>query len=276
MVSLYFGLLSADGTADAVRLLGESVRDSRIARLLALGKTPSWLRAIARPILVAFGQHRTAELVGSIGRRFNRRVLAALGGAGGVCRAFLREMAAARLDALLCPPHALPALRHGSTRHLAVAASYCFFANVLGVPAGVVPVTRVRAGEESDRSDSRDVVDREAREVERDSAGLPVGVQVSGRPWREDVVLAVMGALSLNCGPGPIFRTHLSHSRDQPLACWHTQTLDWPGVVASRDRSRNFASGKNRRRSIADFPQPVYNQGVLRMSLNYIRETGHP
>jgi fatty acid amide hydrolase len=203
MVSLYFGLLSADGTADAVRLLGESARDPRIARLLALGKTPAWLRAIARPILVAFGQHRTAELVGSIGRRSTDQYWQLSAARAAYADRFFAQMAAARLDVLLCPPHALPALRHGSTRHLAVAASYCFFANVLGIPAGVVPVTRVRAGEESDRRQSRDVVDREAREVERGSAGLPVGVQVAGRPWREDVVLAVMGALEsqLRCRP---------------------------------------------------------------------------
>jgi fatty acid amide hydrolase len=31
--------------------------------------------------------------------------------------------------------------------------------------------------------------------VDAGSAGLPVGVQVAARPWREDVVLSVMSAL---------------------------------------------------------------------------------
>jgi Asp-tRNA(Asn)/Glu-tRNA(Gln) amidotransferase A subunit family amidase len=31
--------------------------------------------------------------------------------------------------------------------------------------------------------------------VETESAGLPVGVQVVARPWREHVALAVMGAV---------------------------------------------------------------------------------
>ena len=39
------------------------------------------------------------------------------------------------------------------------------------------------------------MVEREARETEDGSAGLPVGVQVAARHWREDVVLAVMAAL---------------------------------------------------------------------------------
>jgi fatty acid amide hydrolase len=32
------------------------------------------------------------------------------------------------------------------------------------------------------------------------SAGLPVGVQVAARPWREDIVLALMAALEEQVG----------------------------------------------------------------------------
>ena len=71
-------------------------------------------------------------------------------------------MQAARLDVLVFPPHALPALTHGATRDLPQAASYSFLVNLLGIPAGVLPATRVRPGEESDRRVSRDVVDRRA------------------------------------------------------------------------------------------------------------------
>jgi fatty acid amide hydrolase len=67
--------------------------------------------------------------------------------------------------------------------------------NVIGAPAGVVAATRVRPGEESDRKVSKDMADITAKAVERGSAGLPVGVQVVARHWREDVVLAVMAAL---------------------------------------------------------------------------------
>jgi fatty acid amide hydrolase len=63
------------------------------------------------------------------------------------------------------------------------------------MPAGAVPVTRVRADEAVARTTGRDLVDRTAAEVERNSTGLPVGVQVVARHWREDVALAVMAAL---------------------------------------------------------------------------------
>jgi fatty acid amide hydrolase len=63
----------------------------------------------------------------------------------------------------------------------------------------------VLPGEESDRAVTRDLADQTAREVEQDSAGLPVGVQVVARHWREDIVLAVMGALAGH------FRTDATH-----------------------------------------------------------------
>lgn len=141
------------------------------------------------------GQPRTAQLLASIGKRSADEYWRLSAARAGYAERFFAAWSVARLDAVICPPHALPALRHGSSAHLAVAASYCYWANLLGVPAGVVPATRVRVGEESDRPTSRDIVDREASRVEAESAGLPVGVQVAAKPWREDVVLAVMAAL---------------------------------------------------------------------------------
>ena len=42
---------------------------------------------------------------------------------------------------------------------------------------------------------SRDTAEKVALKVEIGSAGLPVGVQVVARPWREHVALAVMSAI---------------------------------------------------------------------------------
>jgi fatty acid amide hydrolase len=75
------------------------------------------------------------------------------------------------------------------------AGSYALLSPLLGYPAGVVPVTRVRAEEESGRRKSFDVVERTAFETDRGSAGLPIGVQLVGRPWCDDVVLAAIRAI---------------------------------------------------------------------------------
>ncbi len=70
--------------------------------------------------------------------------------------------------------------------------------NFLNVPAGVVPVSRVRDDETSrpgPEGRGPDRLDRKAALVEAGTAGLPVGVQLCARPFREDIVLALMAAV---------------------------------------------------------------------------------
>jgi fatty acid amide hydrolase len=100
----------------------------------------------------------------------------------------------ARLDAILCPATATPAALLGETGDFTPAASYSTRYNVLNLPAGVVPVTRVHAGETT-RTLLLDRVDRRAARFEKDSEGLPIAVQLVGRPFREDVVIALMAAI---------------------------------------------------------------------------------
>ena len=68
-------------------------------------------------------------------------------------------------DLLVCPVLPLPALRHGESRTPAYGDTYSEIHNLTGWPAAVV-----RAGTSPD--------------------GLPIGVQLVAKPWREDVALA--------------------------------------------------------------------------------------
>jgi Asp-tRNA(Asn)/Glu-tRNA(Gln) amidotransferase A subunit family amidase len=98
---------------------------------------------------------------------------------------FLAQMQ--RYPILLCPAAAIPAFRHGErswqidgkTIRYLDAWSYAEFFNLLGNPAAVVPVGQSREG-------------------------LPIGVQIVGRPWEEEQVLTVAGALEKQCGAGRI------------------------------------------------------------------------
>ena len=85
-------------------------------------------------------------------------------------------------DALVCPVSALPALPHGTAARLVLAAAPCLLANLLDLPAGTVPNTRVRPDEEIGRVPSRARVGQAAAAADRDSRGLPIGVQVVGVP----------------------------------------------------------------------------------------------
>ncbi|MDA1202598.1 MAG: amidase family protein, partial [Planctomycetota bacterium] len=101
--------------------------------------------------------------------------------------------ATAGCDAIVCPVSAVPALRHGTAARLVLAATPCLLANLLDLPAGAVPVTTVRAGEDAGRSGSRDPVLQAAMATDRGSEGLPIGVQVVAPPGgNEATVLAVM------------------------------------------------------------------------------------
>ncbi len=88
----------------------------------------------------------------------------------------LRQMR--KYPVLICPMAAIPAFRHGErewqvegkTVKYLDAWSYCEWFNLLGFPAAVVP-----------QGFSED--------------GLPIGVQIVGRPWEEEIVLAVAAAL---------------------------------------------------------------------------------
>jgi fatty acid amide hydrolase len=85
---------------------------------------------------------------------------------------------------------------------------FCYAAryNMLDMPAGVVPVTRVQPGE-TERPILGDRLDRRAAGIEARSEGLPVGVQIVGRPWREHDVLAVMQAVESGARHGKAFPT---------------------------------------------------------------------
>jgi fatty acid amide hydrolase len=97
---------------------------------------------------------------------------------------------------------ALPALRHGTAARLVLAAAPCLLANLLDLPAGAVPVTRVRPDEERGRGFSFDPVLRAAAATDRGSRGLPVGVQVVGVPGAdESVVLDVMELIEAGASP---------------------------------------------------------------------------
>jgi len=177
---LHLGLLSADGGADIRRLFAGTRPLPAVALLLRLAGLPRWLRpllaAASRGVgggIEAFALRATGPRRGAaFGELCDRRIdLAARFAA-----------VASPYDAIVCPVSALPALRHGTAARLVLAAAPCLLANLLDLPAGTVPVTRVRPDEETGRLGSRDRVVQAAAVTDRDSRGLPVGVQVVGVP----------------------------------------------------------------------------------------------
>ncbi len=198
VMRIFFGVLSADGGKGAIEALGKDARDKRVASLLLLATAPRPLLAALAGALRLGGQRNLPRLMGYFGYKdtdhYWKLIEAQM--------AYLKRFAHALdtddggpFDVIISPAWALPAIPHGATQDLVTAGAYAIIHNVTGYPAGVVPVTRVRPEDEQPRKAGADSMQKAARRTEIGSVGLPVGVQVTARPWREHMALAAMQAI---------------------------------------------------------------------------------
>ncbi|KZV95528.1 amidase signature enzyme [Exidia glandulosa HHB12029] len=107
-------------------------------------------------------------------------------------------------DGLIVPSQAIPAPPHGSTKMVPQLAASTFIFNLLDFPTGVIPVTRVDATEDVVTSEWLATGPSAANPVftevsgatplydAKAMSGLPVGVQIVGRRWEDEKVLAMM------------------------------------------------------------------------------------
>jgi len=203
---LLFACLSADRGATFRRMLRGNRRDPHVSQLLLTAAIPGWLHGPVGSLLDAFGQRRSAATLRRLASGSADGYWQAIEAVTNFRKALLHSLEAADggpIDLILCPAYPLPAVRHGANVMMAMPGNYTPLANVSGFPAGVVPVARVRADEESDRAKNFDLVDRIAGESERGSAGLPMTVQVIARPWRDHVALAAMAKIEAEARKRP-------------------------------------------------------------------------
>jgi fatty acid amide hydrolase len=98
------------------------------------------------------------------------------------------------IDAVICPVTATPPIPVGESADFTQAFGYTGRYNLVGLPAGTVPVTTVTS-DECRPWRGGDRMERRAASIERQSGGLPVGVQVVGLPWQDGWVLKVMAEI---------------------------------------------------------------------------------
>jgi fatty acid amide hydrolase len=195
ILELVLGCFSADRGRGMRDLLRREKVDPRVSVNMNIARMPRGLRIAAAALLGLLGQRHLAATMGAFASgsasdywRLTERVME-------FQARFHNELDRAPggpIDLVLMPTCAVPAVRHKATINMPFAGTYALLSPLLGYPAGVVPVTRVRPEEEAGRSKSLDLVERTAFENDQGSAGLPIGIQLMGRPWRDDVVLAAM------------------------------------------------------------------------------------
>lgn len=195
VLDLFGRILLADRMAGTLRSLGDAPRARQIRTTTRLARLPAALLPVVQKLLRLSGRPQVAARIEWLRpcsvdaywrlceRQLDHRAR------------WLATLDEQRVDIVLSPATGLPAVKHGATVELGLMGAYTALYNLLGWPAGVVPVTRVRADEETTTARTRDVRGRVALATEQGSAGLPIAVQIAARPWREDQVLAVMAAL---------------------------------------------------------------------------------
>jgi fatty acid amide hydrolase len=194
MLSSYLGALSADDGATMFAALKGGAVDPVLETMRRFGTLPVGARRLLGRSAGAVGQSNMGLMLGAMGEKSAAELWRLTDELRSYRLELLDSMDREGIDALLCPPAATPAWPHGESKNFTLASSYSIVFNATQLPAGVVPVTRVRA-DEAGRQTGRDSVERRAARVDEKSAGLPVGVQVAGRPWQDHVVLAVMAAI---------------------------------------------------------------------------------
>ncbi len=205
----YLALLSADGGRTLQGKLDGADVDAALSVLWNMLKVPDAARTLAGHAAMRLGERHMGQLMLALGEKRVDGLWLLVKKAREIAAQVHEHWRQQRLDAVICPPHATPALPLGASRDFTLGGALSMRFNLLNFPAGVVPVTSVHRDEEA-RPSPHGRLEKVAARVDVDSAGLPVGVQVVARPWREDVVLAVMAAIEAG--------VHQDEGR--PTICW--------------------------------------------------------
>lgn len=194
LVETYFGSISADGAATARARMAGQDPTVHLKTLFLLARIPGRARPLVAGALAARGEERVARLLRSFGDKPVRKLYALAAARTRLQQEELARWANEGLDLVLGPVTVTPPPLLDETGDWSLGAWHTMRWNLLDLPAGVVPVSTVRP-DETDWPGAVDRLDHKARRFLEGSAGLPVAVQVIGRPWQEERVLAAMAAI---------------------------------------------------------------------------------
>eukprot|EP01124_Arcella_intermedia_P010454 TRINITY_DN1695_c0_g1_i4.p1 TRINITY_DN1695_c0_g1~~TRINITY_DN1695_c0_g1_i4.p1 ORF type:complete len:585 (-),score=128.72 TRINITY_DN1695_c0_g1_i4:541-2295(-) len=158
-ISYYFELLTADENHNILSYLHQEYLDPSLAKTVGLMKINRRLQRFALGLLSLIGYTRFAKTNSSLST--NKTVLSVW------------------------------KYTHAMGQDVLALVAGTFLYNVINFPAGIVPVTTVKQEDIRPRTE-RDLWDKAANRIDANSQGLPVGVQIIARPFREEMVVRVM------------------------------------------------------------------------------------
>lgn len=176
-------------------VLGDEKPLMQLRNLFMVMQRGPRFHSVAKSVAAAFGQPALARVIGYFGGEGEAFLREWTANQEEYRRRFLAAMDEQEIDAVLGPTCAVPAFLHDTTDRIGLGGTYTLLYNVLGFPAGIARVSSVRDDEAVPRNAGVDLTLRAAAASEKHSAGLPISVQIASRPWREEIVLALVKVL---------------------------------------------------------------------------------
>jgi fatty acid amide hydrolase len=192
LIGLYYGLVSADGLSLIRDTIWGEQLIHQLRPTLLLGIVPGFVRTIVAFVLRLLGQTEKAWVVSHLGEKRVRDVWTMQHERATMRREWANHLEVNDVDVVLCPALSFPAFVHGGATNLLPSLSYTFLANLLDLPAGSVPVTTVTAADVHSAPRRPAGFAGPAAQQEAGSEGLPIGVQLIGRPHDDETVLCAM------------------------------------------------------------------------------------
>lgn len=214
-VRLFVSIIGADANLHFIESLENEPINPLYLPLVYASKVPNFLRPFLAFVMRLVGERRNSIILRSGGFKTAYEYFDMIIDLRAYINKWLDDLKEKKIDLLLTPVNGLPAYRHDQSAQLFLSCSYTFLFNVLHLPAGVVPMTVVREDEQYYEDPlNNDIAVKLAKDVCRQSAGLPIGVQLVGWPNDDERVLAMMKELETAIGKDRLPKPPLAEQID--------------------------------------------------------------
>lgn len=205
LIASFYGLVGADGgTTVKAGLRGDPMTPAvkHVMTIAQLKGVFRWALNFAAK-LGLLGDKQYGTMIRKLGEKSVAQVWELQARKQQLTASFHAAWKAAGVDVVLCPSHLLPNIKHGCSRDVSFGACSTFIYNVMDFPAGVLTVGKVSRDDVWSTPASNTFEKKlKAHYDSVSSEGLPVGVQVVGLPFNEELVLNVMKIIEDLC-PSP-------------------------------------------------------------------------
>lgn len=167
--------------------------------IFRMARISNFVRFILVKLLPMLGESRAALLLNATHAKSAYELWQLVGEQKLYIEEYWSSWNANQLDLVIAPGQALPPYYHGQSKDLQLSCLTTFLNNLIPSCAGSVPITTVKRDEQRYDDKWNDRYTKLSRDVMKDSAGLPCGVQVIGKLFHEELVLRLMKEIETIC-----------------------------------------------------------------------------